>query len=158
MRKKSWDELWREWQDRRKKLRQSLETLDQDRAFHIDNLDAALQIIARIGTLYNGLYQQDQRELLRQMVERVVVSHEGIVRLELRAPFAYLKDLTDEVRTMSGRGGVSRENKTGGECSPASHVLQCSTWFQLSCGTWIRTRINGSRVRGSTVELSHTML
>lgn len=122
-----WDGLWTEWQDRRKQLRQSLETLDQDRAFHIENLDAALQIIARIVTLYNELQQQNQRELLRQMVERVVVSHEGIVRLELRAPFAYLKDLTDEVRTMSERSGVSRENKTDGECSPASHVQQCST-------------------------------
>ncbi len=153
-----WDGLWTEWQDRRKQLRQSLETLDQDRAFHIDNLDAALQIIARIGTLYNGLQQQDQKELLRQMVERVVVSHEGIVRLELRAPFAYLKDLTDEVRTMSGRSRVSgAENKTGEETSLASLAEQCSTWIQLLCGTWIRTRINGSRVRGSTVELSHTI-
>jgi hypothetical protein len=71
-------------------------------------LDTALQIIARVGTLYNGLQQQDQKKLLRQMVERVVVSHEGIVRLELRAPFAYLKDLIDEVRTMSGRSRVSR--------------------------------------------------
>lgn len=127
-----WDGLWKEWQDRRRQLRQSLETLDQDRAFHIDNLDAALQIIARIGTLYNGLQQQDQRELLRQIVERVVVSHEGIVRLELRAPFAYLKDLTDEVRTMGGRGGALKaENKTGGKITPASLADQSSTWIQL---------------------------
>ncbi|MBK9750606.1 MAG: hypothetical protein IPO91_28115 [Chloroflexi bacterium] len=132
-----WDSLWSEWQDRRRQLRQSLETLDQDRAFHIDNLDAALRIIARIGTLYNGLQQQDQKELLRQMVERVVVNHEGKVRLELRAPFAYLKDLTDEVRMMNGRSEVSRlrqqpENKTGGEISPASHADQGSTWIQFS--------------------------
>ena len=110
---------------------------DQDRAFHIDNLDAALRIIAKIGTLYNGLQQQDQKELLRQMVERVVVNHEGKVRLELRAPFAYLKDLTDEVRTMNGRSEVSRlrqqpKNKTGGEVSPASRADQGSTWIQFS--------------------------
>ncbi len=132
-----WDSLWSEWQDRRRQLRQSLETLDQDRAFHIDNLDAALRIIARIGTLYNGLQQQDQKELLRQMVERVVVNQEGKVRLELRAPFAYLKDLTDEVRMMNGRSEVSRlrhqpENKTGGENPPASRADQGSTWIQFS--------------------------
>ena len=133
-----WDNLWTEWQDRRKQLRQTLETLDQDRAFHIDNLDAALRIIGRIGTLYNGLQQRDRKELLRQMVERVVVNHKGVVRLELRAPFAYLKDLTDEVRTMSGRGSKGSgsqhlpENKTGGENLPANPVEQSSTWLQLS--------------------------
>ncbi|MBN8638042.1 MAG: recombinase family protein [Anaerolineae bacterium] len=132
-----WESLWSEWQDRRRKLRVTLETLDQNRAFHIDNLDAALRIIARIGTLYNGLQQPDQKELLRQMVERVVVNHEGKVRLELRAPFAYLKDLTDEVRMMSSRREVLRlrhqlENKTGGDVSPARPADQSSTWIQFS--------------------------
>lgn len=150
-----WDGLWSEWQDRCRQLRQSLETLDQDRAFHIDNLDAALQIIASIRTPYNGLQRQDQRERLRQTVERVVASHEGIVRLELRAPFAYLKDLTDEVRTMGVRRGASRaENKTGGADSLASSADQGSTWLQVSWGTWIRTKINRARTCRSAVELS----
>jgi len=128
-----WEGLWAEWQDRRKQLRQTLDTLDQDRAFHIDNLDAALQIIARIGTLYNELQQQVQKELLCQVVERVVVDHRGLVRLEMHAPFAYLKELTDEVRAMNGCGeGLSSQNKTGGEIVPASLGEKCSTWFQLS--------------------------
>lgn len=129
-----WDGLWAEWQDRRRQVRRMLETLSVSQQVHVDNLEMALQIIAQIGTLYNDLQRKDQKELLRQMVERVVVNHEGIVRLELRAPFAYLKDLTDEVRTMSERSGVSREKKAGGECSPASRVQQSSTWFQLSGG------------------------
>ena len=121
----------------RRQLRQSLETLDQNRAFHIDNFDAALRIIARIGTLCNGLQQPDQKELLGQMVERVVVNHEGKVRLELRAPFAYLKDLTNEVRVINGRSEVSSlrhrlENKTSGDTFPARHADQCSTWIQFS--------------------------
>jgi hypothetical protein len=40
-----WDNLWAEWQDRRYKLRQSLETEEQD--YHINNLDAALEMIAK---------------------------------------------------------------------------------------------------------------
>ncbi len=132
-----WNGLWNEWQDRRTRLHVTLESLDRDRAFHIDNLDAALQMITKIGTLYNGLQLQDQKELLRQMVERVVVNHEGKVRLELRAPFAYLKDLTDEARALSGRSEVSKErmqpdNRTGGEVSPAHPADQCSSWFQFS--------------------------
>jgi hypothetical protein len=41
----------------------------------------------------------------------VGISHEGIMRLELRAPFAYLKDLTDEVRTIGVRRGTPREKQ-----------------------------------------------
>ncbi len=111
-----WDGLWKEWQDCRNRLHQTLESLDRGGAFHIDNLDAALQMITKIGTLYNGLQQQDQKELLRQMVERVVVNHEGNMLLELRSPFAYLKDLTDEVR--GSRGKRRRKTKTRGEDAP----------------------------------------
>lgn len=154
-----WDNLWAEWQDRRKQLRQTLKALDQDRAFHVDNLDAALQMIARIGTLYNGLQQQDQKELLRQVIERAVVNHEGKVRLELRAPFAYLKDLRDAVHAMNERSGAVRlENKTGRVSRSAGHVERSSTWLQLSWGTWIRTRVNGSKGRGSAAELSPNLV
>ena len=47
---------------------------------HINNLNAALEIISMIGTVYNGLERADQKDLLRQIVERVVVDIEGNVR------------------------------------------------------------------------------
>lgn len=79
-----WDNLWAEWQDRRHKLRRSFEVLEQEQETHINNLDPALEIIAKIGVLYNSLERGDQKELLRQVVERVVVNTEGRIRLELR--------------------------------------------------------------------------
>lgn len=42
-----WDNLWAEWQDRRHKLRRGFEILDQGQETHINNLDAALEIIAK---------------------------------------------------------------------------------------------------------------
>ena len=56
-----WDNLWVDWQDRRNQVRQTLETLAVSHQVHIDNLEMALQIIARIGTLYNGLEREDQK-------------------------------------------------------------------------------------------------
>lgn len=38
------------------------------------------------------LKRSDQKELLRHMVERIIIDPEGIIRLELRTPFAYLRD------------------------------------------------------------------
>lgn len=51
---------------------------------HIENLDEALTIISTVGILYTKLARRDQKDLLRNIIERVVVNAEGkIVRLEL---------------------------------------------------------------------------
>ena len=124
-----WDGLWREWKDRRSQIHKTLDLLEKDRAFHIDNLDAALQVIAQIGTLYNGLQRSEQKQLLRQVIDRVVVNEEGIARLELRAPFAYLNNLSDEIIKV-GKHARGKQ-KTGREIIPTSLVELCSTQLRL---------------------------
>jgi DNA invertase Pin-like site-specific DNA recombinase len=109
-----WDSLWAEWQDRRIQVRRTLAVLTTSKQVHIDNLETALQIIAGIGSLYNVLERKDQKELLRQVVNRVVVDDTGNVSLELRTPFAYLCDLTEEIRTVKVQGkGKTAEKKNG---------------------------------------------
>lgn len=141
-----WDNLWAEWQDRRHKLRWSLETVDQEREIHINNLDTALGIIANIGVLYNSLERSDQKELLRQVVERVIVNSEGTILLELRTPFAYLRDLTDEIRSVNRREGNRPQMKIGGDVSADPQPI-CSHWLQVSWETWTRTKNDGARTR-----------
>lgn len=120
-----WDGLWREWQDRRTKLRLALETLGQQRQVHINHLDTALNIIAKVGFLYNGLEYSDQQELLRQMVERVVVNKDGkLIRMELLPPFAYLREITRKVRG-GGRllvGEKKNASKLGSAGKSSSYV------------------------------------
>jgi len=128
-----WDSLWTEWQDRRNQVRRTLETLTVSHQVHVDNLEMALQIIACIGKLYNGLQRKDQKELLRQVVHRVVVNDAGNVSLELRTPFAYLRDLTDEIKAVStGRKGGKAEKRTGSP-ETAGSPGACSSQLQ-SCG------------------------
>jgi hypothetical protein len=100
---------------------------------HIDNLEMALQIIARVGTLYNGLERKDQKELLRQVVSRVVVNDAGNVSLELRTPFAYLRDLTDEIRTVKKQSKGGKAEKKNGRLRSAVSPGACSSHPQ-SCG------------------------
>jgi hypothetical protein len=69
-----WDNLWVECQDCRRTLQMKLEALQKKREYHIANLDAALMIIAKVGILYNRLGRSDQKELIRHVVERVVVN------------------------------------------------------------------------------------
>lgn len=151
----AWDELWSEWQDRRLQVRRTLESLDQQQSYHIDNLETALGIIAIVGKLYNGLERKDQKELLRQMVERVVVNDDGNVTLKLRAPFAYLCELSDEVKLAQEQ--QKRGKTKGGGGDPAARSGKRSTTVQLCWRTWIRTKINRARICRSAVELSATM-
>ncbi len=140
-----WDSLWMEWQDRRQTIHRTLETMQQEHRVHIDNLDLALEIITRMGTLYNGLQRSDQKELLRQVVERVVVDDTRKVTLELRTPFAYLKMLVDDIRRVNTgtENTVERgreATKNAGSVSPDVSPEQRLNRAQCVSTTWIRTR------------------
>ncbi|MDX2137285.1 MAG: recombinase family protein [Chloroflexota bacterium] len=131
-----WDMQWQEWQDRRARIRISLEGLEGQRQIYIENLDAALKIITQVSLVYNRLVRSDQKELLRYMVERVIVDPVGQIRLELRAPFAYLQDITDQVRSEAsaisqGKKAKTARNASGlGSESGSDNFLSC--WGKCS--------------------------
>ena len=130
----NWLDLWQEWQDKRQRLRGSLALLDQRCETYINDLDDALTIIAKLGILYETLPFADQRELLRNVVERVVLNPEGtILRVDLLPPFAYLKQVSDRV---SGWDGSTSENPAENQTSGSS--TGCSSGV-LDCGRY-RTR------------------
>lgn len=123
----NWRNLWAEWQDKRNRLRASLELLDQKCESYIDDLDQALTIIAKLGILYETLSRSDQKELLRNVVERVVVNVEGeIERVDLLPPFAYLREVCEKVSGGEGTSENPARIETGdiaATCS--SKVLEC---------------------------------
>jgi hypothetical protein len=73
---------------------------------------------------------------------------------EAQTAFAYLKDVSDEVRRARNSGGsLSSKRKTGGKF-PTRLSAKRSNQFLSSWGTWIRTKINRARTCRSAVELS----
>ena len=42
-----WDKMWAEWEDRHRTLRSNIDSMD----FHINKLDMALRIIAKVGLI-----------------------------------------------------------------------------------------------------------
>ena len=92
-----------------------------------------------MGILYNNLERSDQRELLRQMVERVVVNRDGkIIRLELLPPIAYLREVSSRVQ----RSGeiVVRKKKT----SETASAGLCSDYVQSDAPDRTRTCASAS--------------
>jgi hypothetical protein len=55
-----WEIQWQEWQDRRARIRMSLEGLEGQQQVYIKNLDAALKIIGQVSLVYNRLERSDQ--------------------------------------------------------------------------------------------------
>jgi DNA invertase Pin-like site-specific DNA recombinase len=147
-----WDSLWTEWQDRRHTIQRSLEATLHNQIIHVENLEVALEIIGKIGTLYNGLEDNDKKELLHHVVEKVIVEMDGKVSLELRSPFLFLKTLVEDIQNGNFRiaSAVKRgrkAKKNGEDLDPTVPAEQCSNHVQKVWGTWIRTKINGSKVR-----------
>lgn len=110
-----WDNLWAEWQDKRTNLRVSLEMIGHDEQTHIKNLDDALAWIGKLAILYETHSIEDQRELLRLIVEQIVVDNDGnILEFNLQPPFAYIQNIHQQ---MGHAGKIKQTN----------HVVSLST-------------------------------
>lgn len=125
----NWKNLWAEWQDKRQRLQANLDLLDQKCETYINDLDDALTLISRLGVLYGKLSRSNQKEVLRNVVERVVVNPEGkIAFVDLLPPFAYLKDVSDKVRDGERTSENAAHNEKDGLSAACSrHVLDCGS-------------------------------
>jgi hypothetical protein len=129
-----WDNMWNEWQDRRRTLQKTIENLDYHADGHITNLDTALAIISKVGILYGSLKRSDQKSLLKEMIESVIVDPEGkIIEVKWLPPFAYLHDLsgkvnqTDELQAMESKTGILNT----GSCS--TKVVKSGRYRTRTC-------------------------
>ena len=112
--------MWTEWQDRRRTLRDNLEHLSNSANVHIEHLDDALNIIVRIGVLFKEASFVQQKALLAEVLEKVIVDAEGnVLSLELMPPCTYLSTIVGAVKRQHGL--VTTQTKTtlmmGGSCS-----------------------------------------
>jgi hypothetical protein len=113
----AWDGLWQDWQNRRNAIRINLEGLNEKAETHLANLDDAISIISRVGVLFKHLESSKQRDLLREMLERVVVNRAGeVICVKLKPPFAYIQDLIQR-QWSEVNSGETKTSISAGECS-----------------------------------------
>ena len=132
-----WDTLWAEWNDQRARIRQSIESLGAKKEAHLDNLESAINLLAKLGILYDRLAQQERKFLLKQIVKKIVINLEGmIVKVEFYPPFSYLNELASCYGN-NGRGfSVENEKSSSG--------LDCSKLSLLGVPSRTRTCASGS--------------
>jgi len=120
MRPQIYEKLSREYQEERLRVELALKAIQQENREYIADLDAALDVIAEIGTRYVQQSEQRQRAILRHVVGKVVINPEGtIIRLELLPPFSYLHLVTQRVQKTGGRAvkGKTKTSTKAGLCS-----------------------------------------
>ncbi len=112
MRAPIYEKLSREYEDERIYIQRAIQALQQDQAEYITNLDSALMVIAEIADHYLLHTPQRQRDILKQMVSRVVINPEGrIVRIEWKPPFDYLDGLRHSGKKRSRGKRIRPQNK-----------------------------------------------
>ncbi len=142
MRPQIYETLSHEYEDERQRIEQALVLITKEHGQVVDNLDAALMVISQIADRYPKNTKYQQRDILKQMVNRIVINPEGrIIRIELKPPFNYLDDLV-KGSTNDQRGGeTSLEMKR--TSTPAKHTGS----LQVTSGAPDRTRTYDSRFR-----------
>ncbi|MFW5709826.1 MAG: hypothetical protein ACOCX5_06375, partial [Chloroflexota bacterium] len=113
MRPQVFEKLSREYEDERQRITAAIDLIQQEQGDVVDNLDAALTVISEIADRYAEHTPARQRDILKQMVKRVVINPEDrIIRMELKPPFNYLDTLAKGGSPHGGRGeGPSPETK-----------------------------------------------
>ncbi len=142
MRAQVYSKISLEYQAERERIEVALLAIKQENRECIANLDPALTIIAEIGERYVRQDETQQRNILRQIVSKVVIGTRGtILRLELQPPFTYLKALAQRDGLQNKRekeeppsiGGKSSQNHAG-----------CSLPVGFSTPSRTRTYAHGS--------------
>lgn len=135
----NWERMAREWRDQRIAIQNALQVIMCDQEAQVASLDDALKLIAKAGILFEGLSPKGQQELLRLMVEKVVIRMNGqIVRVELRPPFAYLTRLIADITNTTVSKGNARTSRNG-KNAVASASTGGSIYDQISSRSRTRT-------------------
>jgi DNA invertase Pin-like site-specific DNA recombinase len=137
MRPQIYQRLAREYDDERRRIERTIQAIQQDRKEYVANLDAALAIIAEIADRYVLRTPERQRDILKQMVSRVVINPEGrIIRIELKPPFSYLDELyhsggsdprEEHLRPHNERTNISDTGSLQNTCGTPSRTRTCAS-------------------------------
>jgi hypothetical protein len=125
MRPQIYEQLAREYEDERQRITAAIDLISKESGEVIDNLDAALAVISEIADRYAEHTPQRQRDILKQMVKRVVIDPEGrIIRMELKPPFNYLDTLAKGGQNgKRGKGSSAGTKKTSTQAG-SLHITQ----------------------------------
>jgi hypothetical protein len=140
MRPQIYEGLTKEIIEERQRVELLLHNLNAEIKSQVNDLDAALHILSQIADLFPNRTPQQQRAILLQMVERVVINGEGrILRLELKPPFSYLTTLA--TGGSNNAREKTRRTKTSGKADCSLHITALTPDRNRTCDPPLRRRL-----------------
>ena len=114
MSEETYNQLRREWQEKLRHLELTLVELQREVRFHLDDLDAAMALMAKVADLYPRLDTKQRGTLLQVLAKQIIVDAKGnIVKHELNSPFVYLRSLVQNLSTPGSGDGGSEHVRLG---------------------------------------------
>ena len=106
----TYNQLRREWQEKLRHLELTVVELEREVRFHMDDLDEAMALMAKMADLYPRLDKKQQGILLQILAKQIIVDPHGkIIDHELNSPFVYLRSLVEGLSN-AGNGKGSSEH------------------------------------------------
>jgi len=94
----AYDQLRKEWKEKVQRIEVSIADLEREALARVDDLEAALTLMTRIGLFYDRLGEKEQSTLLQILVKQFIVDRQGkIIDYELHPPFAFIQDIVEEL-------------------------------------------------------------
>jgi hypothetical protein len=103
----TYDGLRSEWQEKIRNIEFNIRDLEREVSIYIDDLEAALNLMSQLSTIYSRLGDNEKTTLLRILAKRIIVnSEEEIIDQELNSPFMYLKSIMDKQQISINIGSI----------------------------------------------------
>jgi len=94
MGEETYDQLRSEWLEKIQYAQASLDAVERDNTYHLNDLELALTLLEKLSHLYQRLEFSDKAVLLRILAKHIIVNQQGdIIDHQLNSPFLYLESL-----------------------------------------------------------------
>ena len=101
----AYEELRIEWQEKILNLKWKIQEMEFDASKHLDDLDVALVLLQKIGTLFQRLDKKQKNTLLQLVVKQIIIKRNGeIISHDLHSPFLYLSTLITQISGKNKEG------------------------------------------------------
>ena len=138
----AYDQLRKEWQEKVQRIEVSIVELERETLVRVDDLDAALVLMSTLVPLYERLGQKERSILLQILVKQFIVDLQGkIIDCELHTPFAFLRNLAEELYTLESESRSSSQLRLG--APGGRHTFEASFTATMRVYNKKTTLING---------------
>ena len=98
----TYEKLRKEWQEKQRHIEMSIADLKRETFTYLDDLEVALLLMTKLSILFHRLAEKDRAILLQILAKRIIVDPLGeIIDHQLNTPFAYLRNIVDEIQLLN---------------------------------------------------------